>query len=51
MGVVVDIGHKKTAIGYIGDDSPRYSTSSYAGVRTAEAGMDIEVENGKPQEG
>lgn len=46
LGVCVDIGHKKTAIGYIGDDAPRYSTSSFAGTRSNQGGMDIEVENG-----
>jgi actin-related protein len=46
LGVIVDVGHKKSAIGYIGDDCPRYSTASMSGVRT-DQGMDVEVENGK----
>lgn len=46
LGVCVDVGHKKTAVGYIGDDCPRYSTSSLSGVRT-DMPMDVEIENGQ----
>ena len=42
LGLVLDIGHKKSAIGYIGDEFPRYSTASLAGTPHSEAAMDIE---------
>lgn len=44
LGVCVDIGHKKATIGYIGDECPRYSTSSLAG-SVSQAGMDIEFDS------
>src|SRR5438067_617260 len=47
LGVCIDIGHKKTAIGYVGDDCPRYSTSSLAGTFHRTGGMNIEVEDGQ----
>lgn len=50
LAVCIDIGHKKTAIGYVGDDCPRYSTSSLAGTFHREEGMQIEMENGVPTE-
>src|SRR3990167_6938553 len=43
LGVCVDIGHKKATIGYIGDECPRYSTSSLAG-SMVQGGMDIEFD-------
>lgn len=46
LAVMVDIGHKKTAIGYIGDDTPRYATSSLAGTFHRAGGMNIEMEDG-----
>jgi len=46
LGVCVDVGHKKSAIGYLGDDCPRYSTASVCGTRLSEGSMDVEVENG-----
>ena len=45
LAVCVDIGHKKTAVGYVGDDCPRYSTWSLAGTYHRDGGMQIEVEN------
>lgn len=52
LGVCVDIGHKKTAIGYIGDDCPRYSTSSlYGRLKTSPQGMDIEYPPGEEDQG
>lgn len=47
LGVCVDIGHKKTAVGYIGDDMPRYSTASLSGTLIKDGSMmDVEYEEG-----
>lgn len=46
LAICMDVGHKKSAVGYTGDDCPRYSTSSLCGTRVSEGKMDIEVENG-----
>jgi hypothetical protein len=43
LGLVLDVGHKKSAIGYIGDEFPRYSTASLAGTPYSEGAMDIEL--------
>lgn len=50
LAVCVDIGHKKTAIGYVGDECPRYSTASLAGTFHKEGSMTVEIEDGKPVE-
>ena len=41
--MVLDVGHKKSAIGYIGDEFPRYSTASLAGTPYSEGSMDVEL--------